>query len=80
MLYHLGKLTFRFCWPIINLWLVLFAISLPFATGDIVIVKALGVGVAIAIFLDAPVVRALLVPALMRITGLWNWWMPQAAH
>ena len=40
------------------------------------VVKALGLGTAIAVFLDATVVRALLVPALMRIMGNWNWWSP----
>ena len=55
-------------------------VALSFATGDIVIVKALGVGVAITIFLNATVVRALLVPASMHIMGRWNWWMPQPAH
>ncbi len=56
--------------------LVLVLVAGSFSTGDIVIVKALGVGTAIAIFLDATVVRALLVPALMRILGDWNWWSP----
>ena len=47
-----------------------------FAFADIVLIKALGVGMAIAIALDATVVRALLVPATMRLLGRWNWWMP----
>jgi RND superfamily putative drug exporter len=41
-----------------------------------VLIKALGVGMAIAVALDATVVRALLVPATMRLLGHWNWWMP----
>jgi putative drug exporter of the RND superfamily len=41
-----------------------------------VLIKALGLGVAIAVALDATVVRALLVPATMRLLGRWNWWMP----
>ena len=56
--------------------LILVLVAASFATGDVVVVKALGVGAAIAIFLDATVVRALLVPALMRLMGDWNWWMP----
>ena len=56
--------------------LILVLVAASFATGDIIIVKALGLGTAIAIFLDATVVRALLVPALMRILGDWNWWSP----
>ena len=47
-----------------------------FAFADIVLIKALGLGVAIAVALDATVVRALLVPATMRLLGRWNWWMP----
>ena len=40
------------------------------------LIKALGLGVAIAVALDATIVRALLVPATMRLLGHWNWWMP----
>jgi putative drug exporter of the RND superfamily len=47
-----------------------------FAFADIVLIKALGLGVAIAVALDATVVRALLVPSTMRLLGHWNWWMP----
>ena len=47
-----------------------------FAFADIVLIKALGVGIAIAIALDSTVVRALLVPATMRLLGRWNWWLP----
>jgi RND superfamily putative drug exporter len=39
--------------------------------------KLLGFGIAFAILLDATVVRGLLVPALMRIAGQWNWWAPK---
>ncbi|MBM3925420.1 MAG: MMPL family transporter [SAR202 cluster bacterium] len=56
--------------------LVLVLVALAFATADVIIVKALGVGTAIAVFLDATVVRAFLVPALMRIMDRWNWWAP----
>ena len=51
-------------------------VALSFAFADIVLIKALGIGMAIAIALDATVVRALLVPATMRLLGKWNWWMP----
>ncbi|HXK15546.1 MAG TPA: MMPL family transporter, partial [Gaiellaceae bacterium] len=39
-------------------------------------VKPLAIGVGAGIILDATVIRALLVPALMRLMGDWNWWMP----
>ena len=47
-----------------------------FVTADIVLIKALGLGVALAVAIDATIVRALLVPATMRLLGKWNWWMP----
>jgi RND superfamily putative drug exporter len=47
-----------------------------FATSGIVFIKMIGVGMVIAIILDATVVRALLVPATMRLLGRWNWWAP----
>src|SRR5204863_8268870 len=56
--------------------LVVVVVAGSFAFADIVLIKALGVGMAIAIALDATVVRALLVPATMRLLGRWNWWMP----
>ena len=51
-------------------------VSLSFAAADIVLIKALGLGTAIAVLLDATLVRALLVPATMRLLGDWNWWAP----
>ncbi len=58
--------------------LVVVVIAGSFAFADIVLIKALGLGVAIAVGLDATVVRALLVPATMRLLGKWNWWLPAA--
>lgn len=57
--------------------LILVLVAGAFATGQVVFIKALGIGVAVAVLLDASVVRALLVPALMRIMGDWNWWSPR---
>ena len=56
--------------------IILILVATAFASADIIIIKALGLGPAIAIFIDATVVRALLVPALMQIMGRWNWWAP----
>ena len=56
--------------------LIIVLVSGSFAAADIVLIKALGIGTAVAIFLDATVVRALLVPATMRLLGDWNWWAP----
>ena len=56
--------------------LVVVVVAGSFAFADIVLIKAIGLGVAISVALDATVVRALLVPATMRLLGDWNWWMP----
>lgn len=56
---------------------ILFLVNISFVIGDVMLVKALGVGIALAVLLDATVVRALLVPATMRVLGEWNWWAPQ---
>jgi RND superfamily putative drug exporter len=42
-------------------------------------IKQFGIGLAAGIIFDATVIRALLVPALMRLLGRWNWWLPGAA-
>jgi RND superfamily putative drug exporter len=47
-----------------------------FATSDIVFIKMIGIGMLVAVLLDATVVRALLVPATMRLLGRLNWWAP----
>jgi RND superfamily putative drug exporter len=41
-----------------------------------VIIQAVGVGIGIAVVVDATIVRTLLVPATMRLMGRWNWWQP----
>jgi len=56
--------------------LIVVVVASSFAFADIVLIKALGIGMAIAVALDATVVRALLVPATMRLLGRWNWWLP----
>ncbi|MBX3070064.1 MAG: MMPL family transporter [Thermomicrobiales bacterium] len=56
--------------------LIVVVVTLSFASAEVILIKALGVGIAIAVFLDATVIRALLVPAMMRLMGDWNWWMP----
>jgi RND superfamily putative drug exporter len=47
-----------------------------FATGEVLAVKQLGVGLAIAVIVDATIVRMLLVPATMKLLGERNWWAP----
>jgi uncharacterized membrane protein YdfJ with MMPL/SSD domain len=48
-----------------------------FVTSKMIFIKQLGFGTAIAVGIDATIVRALLVPALMRLLGDWNWWAPR---
>lgn len=48
-----------------------------FALASVVVVKALGVSLALAVALDATLVRCLIVPATMRLFGDWNWWAPR---
>ncbi|MFM6939328.1 MAG: MMPL family transporter [Rhodoluna sp.] len=57
--------------------LVLAFSFVAFITSGVTIMKMLGLGIAFAILLDATVVRALLVPALMRLLGDLNWWAPK---
>ncbi|HEX9412969.1 MAG TPA: MMPL family transporter, partial [Ktedonobacterales bacterium] len=57
--------------------LLLAVVSGAFAISAIVFIKMIGVGLAIAVLMDATLVRALLVPATMRLLGDWNWWAPR---
>jgi RND superfamily putative drug exporter len=57
---------------------LLFAVAIgAFATSQIVFIKELGIGAALAVLIDASIVRALLVPSLMRLLGQANWWAPK---
>jgi RND superfamily putative drug exporter len=55
---------------------IMAAIFFGFAMADLVVIKAIGIGMGLAVVLDATIVRALLVPATMRLLGRWNWWAP----
>jgi uncharacterized membrane protein YdfJ with MMPL/SSD domain len=48
-----------------------------FAAGRFVGLQMFGLGLSAAIFLDATIVRMLLVPSLMRLLGTWNWYLPE---
>ncbi len=52
------------------------AVFLSFAFGDSRIIKEFGLGLAAAVFVDATLIRLLLVPALMQLLGDANWWFP----
>jgi RND superfamily putative drug exporter len=56
--------------------LLLIVVVAGFTTGDLVFAKLIGIGMMTAIAVDATLVRAMLVPATMRLLGRWNWWTP----
>jgi RND superfamily putative drug exporter len=56
--------------------LIMVAVFGGFAMGDMVAMQEMGFGLAVAVFMDATVVRSVLVPATMRVLGKWNWYLP----
>lgn len=56
--------------------LIMIVLTGAFAFTDVVPVKQIGVGIAIAIAIDATIIRLMLVPSLMKLFGEWNWWLP----
>ena len=56
--------------------LIMIVITGAFAFTDVLPVKQIGVGIAIAVAIDATIIRLLLVPSLMKLFGKWNWWLP----
>ena len=57
---------------------VLFAVAIgAFVTSEMIFIKQLGLGTALAVLIDATIIRALLVPSLMEMLGKWNWWAPE---
>ena len=56
--------------------LIMVSVFAAFALAEVITIKSIGVGMAIAVLVDATIVRVLLVPATMRLMGRWNWWAP----
>ena len=56
--------------------LIIVIVAGSFALTSVVVTKAVGVGLAVAVAVDATIIRVLLVPAAMRLLGGWNWWIP----
>lgn len=56
---------------------ILIVVVLGLASGTLVFMKQLGIGMGLAILIDATLIRLLLVPATMRLLGKWNWWAPR---
>lgn len=55
---------------------IMIVITGSFAFTDVMPVKQIGIAIALAIFIDATIVRMILVPSLMKLMGRWNWWLP----
>jgi uncharacterized membrane protein YdfJ with MMPL/SSD domain len=56
--------------------LIIIAVFAGFARGDLVMFQQMGFGVAVALFIDATIIRSVIVPATMKILGRWNWYLP----
>jgi len=56
---------------------IMFTVFMAFGLAEVVIIKAIGIGLAIAVAIDATIVRSLVVPAIMRLLGDVNWWAPK---
>jgi putative drug exporter of the RND superfamily len=57
---------------------IMVAVFLAFGLADVVLIKSIGLGLALAVAIDATLVRALVVPAVMRLLGRANWWAPRS--
>jgi uncharacterized membrane protein YdfJ with MMPL/SSD domain len=56
--------------------LIIVAVFTGFAMGDLVMFQQMGFGVAVALLIDATIIRSVLLPAAMRLLGTWNWYLP----
>jgi RND superfamily putative drug exporter len=57
--------------------LIIVAVFIGFAAGELVMFQQMGFGVAVALLIDATIVRSVLVPAAMTLLGKWNWYLPR---
>jgi uncharacterized membrane protein YdfJ with MMPL/SSD domain len=57
--------------------LIIIAVFSGFARGDLVMFQQMGFGVAVALLIDATLIRSVVVPAAMKLLGKWNWWLPR---
>src|SRR6202158_4998108 len=56
---------------------IMVAVFLAFGLADVVLIKAIGIALAVAVAIDATIVRILIVPSVMRLLGRTNWWAPR---
>jgi len=57
--------------------LIIVAVFLGFAMGDLVMFQQMGFGIAVALLIDATIIRSVLLPAAMTLFGRWNWYLPR---
>jgi len=57
--------------------LIIVAVFAGFAKGDLVAFQQMGFGVAIALLIDATVIRSVILPSAMKLLGDWNWYLPR---
>jgi uncharacterized membrane protein YdfJ with MMPL/SSD domain len=57
--------------------LIIVAVFLGFAMGDLIMFQQMGFGVAIALLIDATVIRSVILPSAMKLLGRWNWYLPR---
>jgi RND superfamily putative drug exporter len=60
--------------------LIMVAVFAGFTLGDLVMFQQFGFGLAIAILVDATIIRSILVPSTMKLLGRRNWWLPSFLH
>jgi RND superfamily putative drug exporter len=56
--------------------LIIVAVFLGFAMGDLIMFQQMGFGVAVALLIDATVIRSVILPSAMKLLGRWNWYLP----
>ena len=57
--------------------LIIVAVFLGFAMGDLVMFQQMGFGVAVALLIDATIIRSIILPSAMKLLGRWNWYLPR---
>jgi RND superfamily putative drug exporter len=57
--------------------LIIVAVFAGFAAGELVMFQQMGFGVAVALLVDATIIRSVVLPAVMGLLGRWNWYLPR---
>ena len=57
--------------------MIIVAVFLGFAMGDLIMFQQMGFGVAVALLIDATIIRSVILPSAMKLLGRWNWYLPR---